>query len=94
MVATTRRRIAVLQATFTLILSLSAYRDGRHVAAATLTAPIVGLPGYQISSFAMGTASYKNPDSIVVDAGHVWVGYITRRVPLRARHAHGSLSSG
>ena len=33
------------------------------------------LPGYQVSLFASGTSSYTNPDTVVVDNGHVFIGY-------------------
>jgi hypothetical protein len=36
--------------------------------------PLV-LTGYQVSLFASGTSSYTAPDSVVVDNGHVFIGY-------------------
>lgn len=37
--------------------------------------PVVALHGYQVSIFAKGTAARTKPDSITVDAMHVYVGY-------------------
>jgi hypothetical protein len=37
--------------------------------------PVVALPGYDVSVFAKGTAEYSNPDSILNDGVHVFVGY-------------------
>src|ERR1700730_8126172 len=36
---------------------------------------LAALPGYQISLFTSGTSSYNNPDTVVVDNGHVFIGY-------------------
>ncbi len=36
---------------------------------------IVALPGYSVSVFARGTASWSNPDAIVVAKGHVFIDY-------------------
>ncbi len=36
---------------------------------------IAALPGYQVSLFASSTSSYTNPDSLVVDNGHVFIDY-------------------
>ncbi len=44
-------------------------------AAVTTPLPVVAIPGYQVSVFAMGTTAYSNPDSIVSDGSHVYVGY-------------------
>ena len=33
------------------------------------------LPGYQVSLFASSTSAYYNPDTLVVDNGHVFIGY-------------------
>lgn len=43
--------------------------------AAGPTASVVALPGYQVSVFTMGASAYKNPDSLVSDGTHVYVGY-------------------
>ena len=37
--------------------------------------PVVALHGYQVSLFAKGTAARTKPDSITVDATHIYVGY-------------------
>ncbi len=37
--------------------------------------PVVALHGYQVSLFARGTAARTKPDSITVDAAHIYVGY-------------------
>jgi len=37
--------------------------------------PLPALPGYTVKVWAKGTADFKNPDSIELDRGHVWVGY-------------------
>ena len=36
---------------------------------------VAALPGYQVSLFASSTSSYNNPDTLVVDNGHVFIGY-------------------
>lgn len=36
---------------------------------------LAALPGYQISLFASSTSKYNNPDSVVVDNGHVFIDY-------------------
>jgi sugar lactone lactonase YvrE len=36
---------------------------------------VTGLPGYQVSVFAQGTASYFGPDSLVDDGTHIFVDY-------------------
>src|SRR6266567_3176351 len=39
------------------------------------TGPIKTIPDYQVSLFASGNASYQNPDSVVLDQSHVFIGY-------------------
>ncbi len=58
------------------ILASNAAFGGPAARATGPTAPtVVTLPGYQISVFARGTSAYSNPDAIVSDGQHVYVGF-------------------
>ncbi|HVC80018.1 MAG TPA: hypothetical protein VNL35_05880 [Chloroflexota bacterium] len=59
-----------------LTLGLIGPPGGKQAHAATTTIlPVVALAGYQVSVFATGTTNYTNPDSILTDGRHVFVGY-------------------
>jgi len=73
----TRRNIVRSLLAATLVVGLTAGLSvQRATGAAGATAlPVVALPGYQVSVFASGTATYSNPDSLTSDGRHVYVGY-------------------
>lgn len=54
-------------------LGFSSVASANTVASAKSS--VVGLPGYDVSTFAKGTKTLYNPDSVEVDGGYVWVGY-------------------
>ncbi|HWE64697.1 MAG TPA: hypothetical protein VHB98_23530, partial [Chloroflexota bacterium] len=57
-------------------LALAGWPAARPSFAASGMAPgIAALPGYQISIWAKGTSAYSNPDSVVSDGQHIYVGY-------------------
>ncbi len=49
------------------------------------------MPGYTVSVFARGAASYFNPDSIENDGKHIWVGYQNGADPTGANHQAGTV---
>jgi hypothetical protein len=75
MFAVTRRGITTGLIVSALISCLLVGSTLRTQAAATSTIPVVTLADYQVSVFATGTSEYTNPDSILADSQHVFVGY-------------------
>ncbi len=69
------RRAAAASGLTALLIGLTAGAAARREAVAATATPVVALPGYQVSTFAAGTAAYSNPDSIVSAGGRVYVGY-------------------
>lgn len=69
----TRRAASLLAAA--IILPLMGLPASASHAAALAAPTIAALPGYSVTVFARGTAAYSNPDSIVSDSRHVFVGY-------------------
>ncbi len=68
----------VFAAPLLALLLVSGFATSRPVGANDSdpgSVPVVALHGYQVSLFAKGTAARTKPDSITVDATHVYVGY-------------------
>ncbi len=88
-----RRRYtrSVLASAVALGLSVGASGAVRHAQAATAPMPVAAA-GYGVSLFAKGTAftkgmaAYFNPDSIVANAQHVFVGYQNNGNPDGSNH--------
>jgi hypothetical protein len=75
MFAVTRRIAIAGLAVSALATSVVAGPAPTTSAASPSTIPVVALSGYSVSVWAKGTAAYSNPDSIVSDRTHVFVGY-------------------
>jgi hypothetical protein len=72
---TDRTRLAAPLLAAAMILPLAGLPVPTSRAASSAAPTIAALPGYTVTVFARGTAAYSNPDSIVSDGTHVYVGY-------------------
>lgn len=75
MIIMPRGRVGACLLAVVFALTLSLWPAARHSFAAGDASTIAALPGFTVSVWANGTAAYSNPDSILTDGKHVYVGY-------------------
>ncbi len=78
LVTRVQQHLTVLLAPLVALLLLAAFAGVQPVGADDqnpANVPVVALPGYHVALFAKGAAKTTNPDSITVDAAHIYVGY-------------------